>query len=52
MVPTVKVAVVRPRARAAGAGRVTTVSTSVFHASQEGHCPDQRGDSAPHCWQT
>jgi hypothetical protein len=30
----------------------TTVSTSVFHAPQDGHWPAQRGVSAPHCWQT
>jgi hypothetical protein len=32
--------------------RVATVSTSVFHASHDGHCPDHFGDSVPHCWQT
>ena len=43
----------RSGARAGGgAGRATTVSTRVFQASQDGHWPDQRGDSAPHCWQT
>ena len=35
-----------------GAARLTTVSTSVFHASHEAHCPDQRGTLTPHCWQT
>jgi hypothetical protein len=34
------------------AARLTTVSTSVFHASHEAHWPDQRGELAPHCWQT
>ena len=52
MAPTAKAAVVRSRARAAAIGRLMTVSTSVFHASHDGHCPDQRGVSAPHCWQT
>ena len=46
----------RSRARAdpapPEAARVTTVSTRVFHASQEAHWPDQRGALAPHCWQT
>jgi len=46
----------RSRARAdpplLGAARVTTVSTRVFHASHDAHCPDQRGTLAPHCWQT
>ena len=45
-------AVARSRARAPDAGRATTVSTSVFHAAQDGHWPDHFGDSAPHCWQT
>jgi len=31
---------------------VTTVSTRVFHASQDAHWPDQRGALVPHCWQT
>jgi hypothetical protein len=43
----------RSRARVDGppldAARVTTVSTSVFHASHEAHCPDQRGALTPHC---
>ena len=44
---------VRPLAPVLRAGaRATTVSTSVFHASQVGHCPDHLGDSEPHCWQT
>jgi hypothetical protein len=42
----------RAEAAALGAARLTTVSTSVFHASQEAHCPDQRGTLTPHCWQT
>jgi hypothetical protein len=42
----------RSRARAAGVALATTVSTSVFHAPQDGHWPAQRGVSAPHCWQT
>jgi len=44
----------RSRARAVvpEAARVTTVSTSVFHASQDAHWPDQRGALVPHCWQT
>ena len=52
MAPTANAAVVRSRARAAATGRLMTVSTSVFHASHDGHCPAQRGVSAPHCWQT
>jgi hypothetical protein len=42
----------RCRARVGAASRDTTVSTSVFHAWHEGHCPAQRNDSEPHCWQT
>jgi hypothetical protein len=49
-------AAARSRALAVAAAppveRLTTVSTRVFHASHEAHCPDQRGELAPHCWQT
>ena len=27
-------------------------STSVFHSAQSAHCPCQRDDTDPHCWQT
>ena len=26
------------------------VSTSVFHAAHDGHCPAHFGEAAPHCW--
>ena len=48
----------RPRSSSARGGRraggapPTSVSTIVFHAPHEGHCPAQRGLVAPHCWQT
>ena len=28
------------------------VSTSVFQAAHDGHCPAHLGEEAPHCWQT
>jgi hypothetical protein len=43
-------ALARSRALACPVG--ITVSTSVFHASHDGHCPDHFGELAPHCWQT
>jgi hypothetical protein len=49
MLPTAKAVVAFARARAAATGRVTTVSTSVFQASHDGHWPDHLGVSAPHC---
>jgi hypothetical protein len=27
------------------------VSTSVFQALHDGHCPAHFGEAAPHCWQ-
>jgi hypothetical protein len=42
------------RAADAGLGGrgAATVSTSEFHASQDGHWPAHLGEAAPHCWQT
>ena len=35
----------------AAARGAATVSTRVFHAAHDGHCPAHFGDAAPHCWQ-
>ena len=35
-----------------GGGPASVSSTSVFHSPHAEHLPDQRGDVAPHDWQT
>jgi len=35
----------------AAARGAATVSTRLFHASHDGHCPAHFGEAPPHCWQ-